>query len=120
MLSSPRALPLEGPLPPPAADLDMDNVIAGSAPPRDMVRGSVCTGLRVRCAAGVDGPATSFLQLPGPAAAAAGLGQDVASDGLYAWPWHAEIMLEGSPASTGALVTESWVLASAEALRNVK
>lgn len=122
VLSSPRVLPLDGPLPPPAADKTADNLIGGLPILGGLDKGGVCTGLRVRCAPGVDGIPASFLQLPPPAAggAAHGAGHGTPGQGLYAWPWHAEILVEGKPVGgTGVLVADSWVMASSDALNGI-
>lgn len=129
VLSSPRMRPLVGPLPLPATDKLSDNVIGS------LDKDGLCPGLRVRCAPGVEGTPTSFLHWPGPgpqvdisSVGGQGLSQlgirqklDIADSAIYAWPWHAEIMVEGKPTGgTGVLVTESWVLASSAALANTK
>ncbi|XP_052132754.1 serine protease nudel-like [Frankliniella occidentalis] len=121
VLSTPRVLPLDGPLPMPAADKLTDNLIGGAPTLEGLAKGGICMGLRVRCAPNIDGTPSTFLHQPSRQAATAALSaSQAASLGLYAWPWHAEIMAEGIPiGGTGALVTESWVMASAESLVGV-
>ncbi|XP_034249333.1 uncharacterized protein LOC117650158 isoform X2 [Thrips palmi] len=139
VLSSPRIVPLEGPLQVAGVDKPVNlNLIPGLG---GIANGGLCTGIRVRCAPGVDGAPGNFIQIPGAASGSSeglpegrgtvqGLRQVYSTaqacskapglahqGGLFAWPWHAEVLVEGMPSlATGALVTDSWVLASASAL----